>query len=303
MAAHISSCQTAIGTMLKRSQTKVIYPVITLGLLKEYLNCGTTVFSHAEIRRVYNRTVGEICAAMGHDLHVGGRYETAYASRSLPRYGVLRALPEEMYQITEAFQVCAPQLVAWIPEQVMGHIQERLGIIPALGVRANRSELAENRERFLGMVSLHIDQSPTNFEIISFAILRVHLEKFACRIYRDSRTSAHDRGVDLSTNFGVVYQIKQLKVLDRSRADAICAELRMNFDEQRFQDGKVVLIIDDVAKDVRSYLIDMKVQAISKADILQLASNFEDPEDREKALRVIHEEFSREYRSSLAPQP
>jgi hypothetical protein len=302
MPDALTSCKAAISEMLRRSQTKAIFPVTTLGLLGEYTERGTTEFSHADIRRCYACAVAQLVVRLGHDLHTGARYETAYASRSLYRYGVLRSLPDERFELTEAYQSCARELAAWIPGQVEKHVQDKLGIIPLLGNRAFRSELAEQRDDFLQVMSQHIDQNPTNFEVFSFAIIKVHLEKFACRIYRDSRTAAHDRGVDLSTNFGVVYQIKKLSVLDRRSADAICAELRLNFDEQRFEDGKVVLIIDDVAKDVRSYLVDMRVQAISKDEILRLAANFEDMEDREKVLRVVHEEFSREYRSSMSPQ-
>ncbi len=43
----------------------------------------------------------------------------------------------------------------------------------------------------------------------------------------------------------------------------------------------------------------MKVQSISKSDILKLAEQFEDSEDREKVLRVVYEEFRREYSSDI----
>ena len=125
------------------------------------------------------------------------------------------------------------------------------------------------------------------------------LEKFACRIYRDTRTAAHDAGVDLSTNFGVVYQIKKLRVLTQSDADRICAELRLNFDKERLQDGNVVLVIDDVSKEMKQYLINMKVQSLSKDDVLNLARSFSEPEDRQKVLRIVYEEFRREYSSRV----
>jgi hypothetical protein len=63
---------------------------------------------------------------------------------------------------------------------------------------------AEDAERFLELIRQQIDKTPANFEIFSFSVIKVHLEKFACKIYRDTRTAAHDQGVDLSTNFGVV---------------------------------------------------------------------------------------------------
>jgi hypothetical protein len=130
-------------------------------------------------------------------------------------------------------------------------------------------------------------------------VIKIHLEKFACKIYRDTRTAAHDKGVDLSTNFGVVYQVKKLRIYTESEADRVCAELKLNFDTERLQDGNVILVIDDISKDIRKYLINMKIQSISKEDILKVASNFDDAEDRQKVLRVVYEEFRREYSSSI----
>lgn len=105
--------------------------------------------------------------------------------------------------------------------------------------------------------------------------------------------------MDLSTNFGVVYQIKKLKVYNQTTADNIYAELKLNFDSERLSDGNVILVIDDISKEIKNYLINMKIQSISKSDILKLASQFEDLEDREKVLRIIYEEFRREYSSTV----
>ena len=74
----------------------------------------------------------------------------------------------------------------------------------------------------------------------------------------------------------------------------------MNFDNERLQDGNVILVIDDISKAVKQYLINMKVQSISKDDLLKMASNFDDPEDRQKVLRIVYEEFRREYSSAIA---
>jgi len=136
-------------------------------------------------------------------------------------------------------------------------------------------------------------------EIQAVAVIKVHLEKFACKIYRDTRTASHDGGVDLATNFGVVYQIKKLKILTESAAKSIYSELKMNFDSERLQSGNVILVIDDISKAVKQYLISMKVQAISKDDLLKLAAQFEDMEDRQKVLRIVYEEFRREYSSRI----
>jgi hypothetical protein len=58
-------------------------------------------------------------------------------------------------------------------------------------------------------------------------------------------------------------------------------------------------VIDDISKEIKNYLINMRVQTISKDDLLKLARQFEDVEDREKVLRIVYDEFRREYSSSI----
>jgi hypothetical protein len=105
--------------------------------------------------------------------------------------------------------------------------------------------------------------------------------------------------VDISTNFGVVYQIKKLRVVNKKTCDAIVSELQANFDRQRLEDGNVILVIDDIHKEFREFLINMKIQSISKSELMKLAQQFDDEEDREKVLRIIHDEFRREYASVI----
>ena len=58
-------------------------------------------------------------------------------------------------------------------------------------------------------------------------------------------------------------------------------------------------MIDDISKEVKKYLIDMRVQCISKDDVEKFATSFDEPEDRQKVLRIVYEEFRREYSSSI----
>ena len=111
--------------------------------------------------------------------------------------------------------------------------------MPLLKDATTRTKLAESPEKFQRLIRDQIDRTPANFEIFSFALIKVHLEKFACKIYRDTRTAAHDKGVDLSTNFGVVYQIKRLRIFTESEANQVYAELKVNFDNERLQEGNV----------------------------------------------------------------
>jgi len=218
----------------------------------------------------------------------------------MSRYSVLKSVDHLKYELLAPYTDCAKALCEWIPPRIKHHIDERLGIVPLLQNIATRVRLAEDKHRFVDLIRQQIDKTPANFEIFSFAVIKVHLEKFACKIYRDTRTAAHDKGVDLSTNFGVVYQIKKLRLYTESEADRVYAELKLNFDSERLQDGNVILVIDDISKDVKKYLIDKRsVQSLSKNDLLKVAANFEEPEDRQRVLRIVYEEFRREYSSSI----
>jgi hypothetical protein len=293
-----SFCRSEIERMLKYSQTKVIMPVVTLGLLRVFAENGTSVFSDTEIRRAYEGAVRSLVQFLGHDVHLGAKYYDAYGSR-MSRYGVLRSIGHLRYEMLAPYTTFAAGLRDWIPARIARHIEERLGVVPLLNNSATRLAYAEDQKRFVDLVRQQIDKTPANFEIFSFAVIKVHLEKFACKVYRDTRTAAHDKGVDISTNFGVVYQVKKLKINTESEADRVYAELKGNFDSERLQHGNVILVIEDISKRVSKYLIDMRVQAITKADLLKMATSFEEPEDRQKVLRVVYEEFRREYSSTI----
>jgi hypothetical protein len=298
MKDNLIYCQKQIEKMLLRSKTKVIFPVISLGLIKKYSENEQEYFSDNEIKICYENSVNYFKKYLGHSLHIGGKYYDAYPSRNLPKYGVLKVIDNKKYFLTEPFKKSCSDLIVIIPQLIKDYITNKIGAIPNLENLDERLDFAKDKNKFLDLLSQQIIINPTNFEIFSFAILKTHLEKFACKLYRDTRTSAHDKGVDLSTNFGVVYQIKKLKLLTQSSADNVFKELQTNFSEDRIKDGNVVLVIDDISKDVKSFLINMKIQSLSKDDILNLASLLE-LEERLKVLRVVFDEFSREYKSDI----
>ena len=55
-----NNCKDIIALMLKNSQTKVIFPIITYGLLKEYVTTGNYEFKDSDIKKLYNEAVAEI---------------------------------------------------------------------------------------------------------------------------------------------------------------------------------------------------------------------------------------------------
>jgi len=216
-------CRTEIDRMLKNSQTKVIAPVITFGLLKSHAETGKTHFSDSEIRKSYDSAVEFLKDFLHHDVHIGAKYYDAYGSR-MSRYHVLKPIGHLKYELVPPFTEQAEALAKWIPKRIQQHITERLGIVPMLKDANTRTKLADSPEKFQKLIRDQIDRTPANFEIFSFALIKVHLEKFACKIYRDTRTAAHDKGVDLSTNFGVVYQIKRLRIFTESEANQVYAD-------------------------------------------------------------------------------
>jgi hypothetical protein len=218
--------------MLKNSQTKVIMPAVAFGVLRHYSATKQPVLGDAEIKHAYEEAVRFLKKHLGHDVHIGAKYEDAYGMR-MSRYGFLRSVGHLKYELAASFARHAGTLCSWIPDRIKQHIDSKIGIIPTLADAAERLSLAADTTKFLGLIEGQLALNPTSFEIVSFAVIKVHLEKFACRIYRDTRASAHDRGVDLATNFGVVYQVKKLRVLNRSDADKLYAELKLNFDSER----------------------------------------------------------------------
>lgn len=50
-------CKSEINRMLKNSQTKVIMPIVTLGLLHSFVETSKRTFADAEIKSAYEEAV------------------------------------------------------------------------------------------------------------------------------------------------------------------------------------------------------------------------------------------------------
>src|ERR1035441_10321862 len=61
-------CRSEINRMLKNSQTKVIMPVVTLGLLNVFLQKGQRVFTDPEVKKAYEIAVKRLKEFLGHDV-------------------------------------------------------------------------------------------------------------------------------------------------------------------------------------------------------------------------------------------
>jgi hypothetical protein len=124
-------CRSEIERMLKNSQTKVIVPVVTLGLLTSFGTTGKRLFSDSEIKRAYEQAVKELKQFLHHDVHIGAKYYDAYGSR-MSRYHVLRPVGHLEYELLAPYTEYAAMLCSWIPGRIKRHIEVRLGVVPLL---------------------------------------------------------------------------------------------------------------------------------------------------------------------------
>src|SRR3989442_15907956 len=106
-------------------------PVLALGLLRSFSATGKTLFSDSEIRKAYQSAVKDLKKYLGHDIHIGAKYEDAYGMR-MSRYGVLNTVGHLKYELLPPYLDCAKTLSDWIPARIKQHIDQRLGIVPLL---------------------------------------------------------------------------------------------------------------------------------------------------------------------------
>jgi len=288
----------AIDKMFKKGQKKFIFPVMYYGLLDAYINKRKTIFTTQEVRFYYENAVCKLIREyLKHNFHVGGQFWDAYPSRNLPKYGILKVINPRTFELVGISN--AAETLEYISSKLIQEIQHRLGNIPELGNRSKRIELSEDPARFLKFIEEIMEISGACFELVSFAIVKTHMERFGCKVYRETRAEASDRGTDLSTDFGVVYQVKKLKLKSEKEAEKVYNNLRNYFGQERINDGKVVLILEDANAHFKEFLVKLNVKSMVKKDLLKLINLMDEVEIREKTLRVIYEELQREYQSDI----
>lgn len=76
MKPHLT-CKAEIERMLKNSQTKVIAPLVTFGLVRTYSATKNAIFSDSDLQKAYGTAVKVMKAFLGHDMHIGAKYYDA----------------------------------------------------------------------------------------------------------------------------------------------------------------------------------------------------------------------------------
>ena len=66
MDDRLNFCLEQIQKMLDRSKTKVIFPVITYGLVKKNMKDNQYLFSDSDIKRNYEESVNFLKVYLGH---------------------------------------------------------------------------------------------------------------------------------------------------------------------------------------------------------------------------------------------
>src|SRR5215469_14335130 len=150
-------CKAELERMLKNSQTKVIMPALGLGVLRKFLVTQQSTFSDSELRIAYEAAVRSLKEHLGHDVHVGAKYEDAYGMR-MSRYGMLRSVGHLRYELTKPFRDNVTELTSWLPDRIKQHIDARVGIIPQLAEARTRLKLASNRGEFVKFISEQVDR-------------------------------------------------------------------------------------------------------------------------------------------------
>jgi hypothetical protein len=292
-----------INKLLKNSKTKLINPIAFLGALNLLLD-NKKIFTRKDLESSYKDAVKEVVEKTNSNLNIGGKFHAdTYPDRMSRKYNA--------FEITNENKIKLPSFIIELPKEkkvelknyVLSKIIEtqrkKIGNIQLIDTDKKRIDIAINKDVFINFLNEELKNSANSFEITCFAILKVFLEKFACKLYRNSRTNARDTGIDISTDYGVVYQIKKFKIKTKREIDDILKEVQINFDQSRIEDGKLILIIEDIEANFKHFVIDKNIKMIKMSEIIKLANQIDEVEDRMKVLRVIYDENRRELESDI----
>jgi len=252
---------------------------------------------------------------------VGAQFNDTYISRLSSRHRFLRQVDQKTFAVQNDYAENAKVLMDYLVSRIRDYLNLKLGNLVLLRAVLNGDSEIENRanyencleeilqdkssKRLRQFLEVGFDKNAKGFfamsygfEICMFSILKVFLAKFGCKLYRDSRTYAADKGGDISTNFGVVYQIKNYYLTDENRFAQLLDELVMNFSDGRIEQGNVFLIVRDVSNGVKDQLMRKNINCITKNGVTELLDKLS-YEEKRSVLTNIVQEFKRELISDI----
>jgi len=298
-----NNIERIIDNLIKFSKTKLINPVAFLAALNLLLK-GKKVFTRQELDVEYKKTVEEIKNITKSQLNIGGRFHAdTYPDRMARKYGTFEILDGNRIRLSNFIiklkRAEQEKIRNFVRDKIIEAQKNKLGNILFIDTEDKRLDIAKDKDSFFNFLKKELQRSANSFEITCFAILKIFLEKFACKLYRNSKTNARDTGVDISTDYGVVYQLKKIKISKKEEVDRILKEVQINFDRSRIEDGKLILIIEDIDKNFKHLIIDKNIRMFKTEEILRIANQIDEIEDKMKILRVIYDETRRELESDI----
>lgn len=289
-----------IDEIIHASKTKLINPIVFLASLNLFLK-NKKVFTRKELESEYKKSVKEVKEFIKSDLNIGGKFHpNTYPDRMASKYGIFMILKDNKLKLPSF--IATQDIVSiknLLLEKLFNIQKTKIGSLQLIDEDPKRAKISKDKNKFTNFLTEEFQRSANSFEITCFSVLKVFLEKFACKLYRNSRTNARDSGVDISTDFGVVYQVKKFKIKEKKEIDKILKEVNTNFDYSRIKDGKLVLIIEDIDANFKHFILGKNIKMFKMSDILKISNQIDEIEDRMKILRVIYDETRRELKSDI----
>ncbi len=301
----------------------MISPFLLLFYLEYVEKTKNPEVDNAVVKEGYEKTVCNVIKNdLYHSFNIGGEFNDTYISRLSSRHHFLRQVSQKKFAVQDGYFANAKELIAFTKMKIKEHLNSKLGNLITLskllegnysdtkGIEEQKKSLDEvlrdnSSRRFRAFLETGFDKSSEGmltmsygFEICMFSVLKVFLAKFGCRLYRDSKTYAADKGGDISTNFGVVYQIKNYCLTNEVKFNDLVNELFLNFSDGRIQQGNVFLIIKDASDAYVDQLKKQSINCITKKSVTDLLDKLS-YEEKQEVLSSIIREFKRELLSDV----
>lgn len=311
----MSDIKSEIDRMIEdRRATRLINPVLMLFYLKEFQRTRNRIVPFSVVKQGYEDTTCDLIRNhLRHNLNIGGQFNDSYLQRLASRHHVLEFITGKDFAISMPFAQNAQFFIPYIVNRMTEHLNNKLSNIIRLHrivQTDSRDELQEilsdpSSRRLREFLENGFDPSSAGFlniaygfEICMFSILKVLLAKFGCKIYRDSKTYSSDKGTDLGTNFGVVYQVKKKCIVTEEAFNELVSELLLNFANGRIQEGNVFIIIEDIDDGLKKRLERQHINCITRKSITDFLDKLNSDEKWE-ILKQITKEFQRELMSDV----
>ena len=297
-----------------RRATRLINPVLVLFYLKEFQRTGSRVVNFNLVKQGYEDTVCDLIRSqLHHNFNIGGQFNDSYLQRLASRHRVLDPIKGKDFAISAFFAEEAQSLIPYTASRIVEHLENKLLDIIKLhkmvrsGTRDAVQEILSDftSKKLRELLQNGFESSSAGFlnvaygfEICMFAILKILLAKFGCKIYRDSKTYSSDKGTDLGTNFGVVYQVKKRCITTEEAFNKLVSELLLNFADGRIQEGNVFIIIEDIDDGFRMRLESKHINCITQKSVTAFLDKL-NADEKWEILKQIDREFERELASDI----